>query len=110
VLREARRAREGNVLGVYATRYARDEELGFYSSVTYVAAFAPRRLTLVERFGEAVRVGGFKEWRESRRERGVECPALPPELARSLLEELRAACTYTRIADAKGTPILWPNL
>jgi hypothetical protein len=98
---------EGNVLGAFATRYTRDEELGYTSSVTYAAPIAP--VTLVERYGEAVRTReGFKEWREGEKEKAVEIPA--PEAVRELLRALRELCPYTRIADAKGTPIRWPAL
>jgi len=99
---------EGNVLGAYASRYVCDRELGYTSSLTYAAPIAPR-LTLVERYGEAVRTReGFREWRESVKEAAVEISA--PEAVRELLRELRELCPYTRLSDAKGTPIRWPAL
>jgi hypothetical protein len=97
----------GSVLGAFATRYTRDDELGYTSSVTYAAPIAPA--TLVERYGEAVRTReGFREWRESVKEAAVEISA--PEAVRELLRALRELCPYTRLSDAKGTPIRWPAL
>jgi hypothetical protein len=94
---------EGNVLGAFATRYTRDDELGYTSSLTYAAPIAP--VTLVERCGEAARAReGFREWRESAKEAAVE---VAPEAAKELLRALRGLCPHARLSDA---PIRWPAL
>jgi hypothetical protein len=106
----------GNVVGVYATYYFRDEEWNYTSSTTYVASLVGALKTkIVERAGGSVRIGEppneYTAWKEDVSEREVEIPALPPELAKKLVEEMRSS-TYAKYVwiDGQRKEIKWPEL
>jgi len=109
-------AEDGSVIAVFASRYYRDDPWSYTASTDYVAAVEPIKVKFVEKRGASVEVrdppSKWREWREGVKEKEVELPVLPRDVAKKIMEELAVKMASAekeakRMVFAKPAPRYW---